>query len=170
MKKFRLLSGSHAEETIPGDPTSLKLFRTGDVFESNSDLNKLNSHNSRKFEELDGSQVTLARPTNTYTAAELQALAAQALRAEQLAGVVQERQQAEKSNPMSNPNPSLTVSTTSPAPLPMPKTKAEAFARLDQMSVKDLTTFAEEHEIELKGATKREDILKILKQDHLGKQ
>ncbi len=161
MAKFRVLHGKHHEEAVQGDPTTLRTYRTGEIVDSHTDLLRLNSSNSRKFEKIEEDPKASAQPNRAFSAAELGKMHADAVANERLAETVRERVQAEKNNPTSIANPSL-VQSTSVKSQP-PKTQAEAIAKLDQMSLKDLQQVAADEEIDLKGANKREDVLRIVK-------
>jgi len=150
--KFRLLMGKHTQEDVgTGD---LLTYRAGDVFTSRTDLvAKFNSNGARKFERVEddtplqgsparmqtpGTQRPVTPPTPQHLPAEPQP---------QVTVATQPREDG-----------SLKGQTATLAVRPLPHV-----SELERMSVKDLIALCEEQEIDLHGAQKKEDVLKILR-------
>ena len=146
MPWFKLLAGKHTEGKDERG-TSI-VYKKGDVFESKHDLAKmLNREGAMKFELVDA-------PRRAQTAASGDMPAnAQAQRQT-------EGQQGTQPNQPPTGQPPANAAQAQTAP----KTNlAEYQAQLERMNIKELQEHAREEEVDLKGATKKEDMIRILR-------
>ncbi len=148
MPKFRVLAGKHIEGKTPDGRQ--RVYKTGDVVDSKTDLNKLNSPGAVKFEKVDEST-----PATPYVGPGGEVVKS---RKQLEAEAVQQPQQAQAKT--AGP----TTAAKTPEHLePLQTTSTTTLQPLDLMSVKDLVALAQAEEIDLKGATKKDDIVKTLK-------
>lgn len=136
MPLFKLLAGKHTQKESNGIS---KTYRPGDVIDSKHDLVKLfNSHpTTPKFERVD-----------------------------------ERTMRGDISSVVQTVTPSHVVQAASPSPAPAaPQSSAQTAVApsrqsidgLDSMSVKELQLLAQEEEIDLRGASKKEEIIKIIR-------
>jgi len=134
MAWFKLLIGTHIQGDLSVQPDARgaypeRVYRAGEVFESDVDLRTLNGNGmSPKFERVDmgGPPVSSISPPKP-------------------------------------PAPAPAEATKTPE-VPAGKRDLDRdYGSLDKMSVTELREVAESEEIDLKGASKKEDIVKILR-------
>ena len=164
---FRVLAGKHTEggKWVIGEDGSRtrvkgRVYKAGDIVDSDSDLNTLNSPGSKKFELVDehgraarnieqspsvGTPATLS-PSPAPAAPVVQAPASTS---QAPAPIVQAAPQPATGSPSVSPTPK-------PQAMPTPQD-------LEQMSVSELRALAAAEEVDLGSANRKEDIIKALR-------
>lgn len=146
MAWFKLLIGTHIQGDLSVRPDARgaypeRVYRAGEVFESDVDLRALNGNGmSPKFERVDmeGPPVGSVSPPKPPAPA--------------------------PAEPTKAPEATKAFEATKAPEAPAGKRDLDRdYGSLDKMSLNELREVAESEEIDLKGASKKEDIVKILR-------
>ena len=144
MPKYRLLAGKHIAGTPDG---SERLYKPGDIIDTEENLLRLNGRNMPpKFEQVDfQDRSTLARVSDEEIVAEAARRGFNAV--------------TSNTGPTTPP---LAASAGGSPPVKVQLTPTPGLSALNAMSLKELQAHAAEEEIDLKGATKHQDVLRII--------